>query len=177
MINALFFVVLTLFLLIIQTIILPMSGFFIQTFDLMIIVILFLSLVIAHLSVLLVIAGIGIIMDSLSGAPFGYYLFSYLWLYTIVSLFRQFFFQKSVAFLMVVSIASVLIQQLMFLFSVFITSSDTSPFHFDVSYFIPQLFWAFIIIPPWIMGLDIIYKQWVKLGNMLKYKWEKAREH
>lgn len=175
--NALFFIFFSLFLIVVQTVILPVSNIFVQCFDLMIINILLLSLIINHVGVVIAIIVLGIIMDSLSGVPFGYHLFSYLWIYILVTLFRQLFFQKSVAFLMVISIVSVLIQQLILLFSIFIKTSDTQGFQFDISLFVPQLLWAFIVIPPSIWALDGLYKRWIKMSSVIIQKWEKTREH
>ena len=175
--NAMFFIIFTLFLIVFQTIILPSFSFFIQCFDFMIINVLFLSLISTHYSTILLIIVIGIIMDSMSGVPFSYHLFSYLWTYILVSIFQQLFFQKSVVFLMVIGIITVAIQQGILLFSILLNSSVIGLLSFDFSLFIPQLFWAFVVIPPSIMCLEILYKRWKKMTTSIRSQWQKTREN
>ncbi|MCK5836927.1 MAG: hypothetical protein KAH09_06640, partial [Desulfobacula sp.] len=84
--NAVFFVLFTGVLIILQTIVLPSFDWFSQCFDLMIINVLFLSLVSSHYAMVFAIILIGCIMDSVSGVPFCLHIFSYVWIYIIVYL-------------------------------------------------------------------------------------------
>jgi len=175
--NAVFFIIFSLFLIVIQTIILPSFSLFTQCFDLMIINVLFLCLISTHYSSIFAIIVIGIIMDSMSGVPFSYHLFSYLWTYILVSIFRQLFFQKSVVFLLVVGLVTVTIQQGILLFSILVNTPGNVFLSFDFSLFIPQLFWAFVIIPPSIWCLEVFFKKWKKTVTNIRQQWQKTREN
>ena len=174
--NALFFIFLTLFLVIVQTIILPGFSFFAHCFDLMIINILFLCLVSTRYTTVIAIAVIGIMMDSLSGVPFFYHLFSYLWIYILVYLVRQVLFQHSMVFILVISIVSVAVQQGLLLFSIFVRTSGQQVLEFDFGLLILQLILGFIFIPPGIWLTGVLYRIWKKTGNTIRLKWHKARE-
>lgn len=173
--NALFFILFTLFTIVVQTIILPLLPFFMQTFDLMIINILFMCLVSTHYTIILAIILIGIIMDSISGAPFCFHLFSYLWIYILVYLVQQLLFQKSIIFILVISVVSVAIQQGLLLFSIFVVSSWQSVLDFDYSLLIQQIFFGFAFIPAGVWLADLFHKQWMKTGKTLFRQWHKAR--
>jgi len=75
MMNGLFFVILTVFLIVFQTVIFPSFIWFSQCFDLMIMNIIFLSLVYSHYAVILTIILIGGIMDSIWSGFFSSYFF------------------------------------------------------------------------------------------------------
>lgn len=174
--NALFFILFTLLLIVIQTIILPSTSFFIQSFDLMIINVLFVCLVSSHYITILAIIILGIIMDSLSGIPFGFHLFSYLWIYIIVAIFRQFFFQKSIIFLTIIGVVSIAIQHGLLLFTIFVGTSGKTVIEFDYSLLMRQIFWGFFTIPPSIWFLEYIYNKWKKGTRSFIRQWHKARE-
>ena len=118
--NIFFFISLTLILFVFQTLILPSFSWFSHSFDLLIIEVLYLSLFSKRSSVIIAIILIGALMDSASGVPFFFYIFSYLWIYIVVQLVSQFLFQRSVLFVMVISMVSVMVQQCLLLLTVFI---------------------------------------------------------
>ena len=122
--NVLFFIIFTLFLIVLQTIVLPSFPWFAQCFDLLIIDILFLSLISSHYSIIAAIVVIGCIMDSVSGVPFFYHIFSYLWIYIIVQIVKQLLFQRSIMFILIISIVSILIQHVLLLLSVFVNQGS-----------------------------------------------------
>lgn len=174
--NALFFVLLTLFLIIFQTVLLPSFSFFINCFDLMIINVLFISLISKRRSTIFMIILIGLVMDSIAGVPFTYHLFSYLWIYIIVHLVRQFFFQKSIIFVLIMSVVSVAIQHGLLLLSILVNQKDILIQTIDFGLLFKQLVLGLIIIPPCIWFLDISWKQWKLFVRHLEDQWLKARE-
>ena len=131
--TTLFFIILTLFLIVMQTIILPSFSWFAQCFDLLIINVLFLSLISSHFSMIAVIIIIGCIMDSISGVPFCYHILSYSWVYIIVQLVKQFFFKQSIIFILIISVVSVLIQHGLLLFPVFVNQGCKPVLEFDLT--------------------------------------------
>jgi hypothetical protein len=168
MLNVLFFVILTVFLIIFQTIIFPSFSWFSQCFDLMIMNIIFLSLLSSHYAVILTIIFVGGIMDSISGVPFFHHIFSYLWIYLIVQLFKQFVFQRSVVFILIVSLVSVLIQQGLIVFSVFIGQGREAVWQMDFTLMARQLFWGGLVIPPGVWMMNALRQYWIYLVKMMK---------
>ncbi|NOX32935.1 MAG: hypothetical protein GXP56_04260 [Deltaproteobacteria bacterium] len=166
--NALFFIILTFFLIVIQTVILPGFAFFIQSFDLLIIDVLFLSLISSHYSMIFAIIIIGCIMDSISGVPFCYHIFSYLWIYMIVHIAKQLLFQRSIVFILVISLFSVLIQHGLLLFSVFVTQGYNAVLEFNFSLLIRQVFWGFIFIPAGIFLVNICWQNWIFISKFFQ---------
>jgi cell shape-determining protein MreD len=159
--NAVFFIILTLFLIVIQTVILPSFSWFAQCFDLLIIEILFLSFVSSHYSMVFAIITIGCVMDSISGVPFCYYIFSYLWIYIIVQMVKQLLFQRSTFFVFIISIVSILIQHGLSLFSAFVNQGDNTIWDFNLDILIRQVFWGIVFIPPGIWLLNACWQNWI----------------
>ena len=173
--SALFFIFFTVFLIVVQTIVLPDLPFFMQCFDLMIINVLFLCLVSTRYTTVLSIVVIGVVMDSLSGVPFFYHLFSYLWIYILVYLVRQVLFQRSMVFVLVISMVSVLIQHGLLLFSIFVRTSGQEVLEFDFSLLILQVILGFVFIPPGVWLASAMHRLWMKTGQAFRQKVLKAR--
>ena len=159
--NAVFFVLFTGVLIILQTIVLPSFDWFSQCFDLMIINVLFLSLVSSHYAMVFAIILIGCIMDSVSGVPFCLHIFSYVWIYIIVYLVKQFLFKQSIIFILIISIVSVVIQQGLYVFSIFINHGSHTIRYIDLGLLIRQVFWGFVFIPLGIWLVTICRQNWV----------------
>jgi rod shape-determining protein MreD len=166
--NAIFFAIVTVSLIIFQTILFPSFGWFAQCFDLMIINIIFLSLVYSHYAVILTIILIGCIMDSLSGVAFFHHIFSYLWIYLIVQVFKKFVFKRNFLFILIVSLVSVLIQQGLILFSVFIEKGSEGIGQMEILLMVKQLIWGGVCIPIGVWLLAGFRQYWIYSGNMLK---------
>jgi len=166
--KSLFFILLTFCLIVIQSAILPSFSRFDQCFDLLIIDILFLSLISSHYSMIFAVIIIGCIMDSISGVPFSFHIFSYLWIYMIVQIAKQLVFQKSMIFILIISIASVLIQHGLLLFSVFIKQGSNTILAFDFTLLIRQVFWGFVFIPPGIWLVKVFWQSWIFVTKFIK---------
>ncbi|MCG8683450.1 MAG: hypothetical protein MI892_01130 [Desulfobacterales bacterium] len=94
-------------------------------------------------------------MDSLSGVPFFLHTFTYIWIYLIVQLFRQFVFQRSALFVMVVSLISVSIHQGLILFSVFLAQGEAGVMAMNYGLILRQMIWGLLFIPSgvWLMNV------------------------
>ncbi len=158
--NILFFIFLTFFCLVIQTIVLPSFAWFDQCFDFLIIVVLFLSLISTHYSTVFAIIIIGCIMDSLSGVPFFFHVFSYLWIYLIVDIVKQLLFKQSIIFILIISIVAVIIQHALLFLSVFVQHGSQAVADIDFGLLLSQVFWGFIIIPPSIWLTNFLWQYW-----------------
>jgi len=155
MMNFSFFSIVTLALIICQSILFPGFFWFSQCFDILIIPVLYMSLVYSRYGVILAILVIGGIMDSISGVPFFLHIFSYLWVFFIVQLVKQFVFQRSAMFMIVVSLVAVSIQEGLMIFSVFLSQGQAGVLDLDFSLVIRQMIWGMVIIPPgvWVMNV------------------------
>ncbi|WP_300459051.1 hypothetical protein [Desulfobacula sp.] len=165
--NAVFFILLTVFFMILQTIILPTFDWFPQCFDLMIINVLFLSFISSHYAMAFAIILIGCIMDSVSGVPFCLHIFSYLWIYIIVYLVKQFLFKQSIIFILIISIVSIVIQQGLFVFSIFINHGSRATQFIDLGLLIRQIFWGIVFVPLGIWLVNIFRQKWVLITKAM----------
>ncbi|MCG8618124.1 MAG: hypothetical protein MI802_18075 [Desulfobacterales bacterium] len=175
MMNFSFFFMVTLGLVICQTVVFPEFSWFSQCFDTLIIVVLYLSLAYTGYGAVTAIVGIGILMDSLSGAPFFLHVFSYLWIFLVVQMFKQLVFQRSVLFMMTVSLIAVAIQQVLILFSVFVSHGQPGITAIDYSLVIRQLFWGVLFIPAGVWVTNIFRQNYMVVIRQVRR--EMARKY
>ena len=175
MINFFFFFITTLILIVCQTVIFPAFSWFPQSFDILTINVLYLSLSYRHYGVLAGIVLIGGIMDSISGVPFFLHIFSYLWIYFIVRVFRQFVFQRSVMFIMVVSLISVVIHQGLILFSVFLSHGQTGVMTLDYTLVLRQMVWGILFVPSGVWIIHILRQNYIYF--IRQFRRELARKY
>ncbi len=165
--KALFFIILTVSLIILQSIVFPFFSWSEQCFDLLIIDIFFLSLIATRHTMIFAVIVIGCIMDSISGVPFSYYVLSYLWIYIMVYIARQLFFDQSVIFVICISLLSVIIQHVLLLFSILIRQGSTGFLEFDFDLLIKQVFWGFIFIPLSMWVINIFWVRWKFMTKLI----------
>ena len=158
MMNFIFFFFFTLFLIIIQTVIIPSFSWFSNCFDLMIVNVLYLSLVFPNYWVPFWLVIIGSIMDSLSGAPFFLHSTAYLCIYLIVFFLRRLVFQHSAIFVFLVSFASACIYQGLVMFSIFLLQSQKVIAATDYRLCIGQIIWASVGIPIGVRFLETLHQ-------------------
>ncbi|MCG8563798.1 MAG: hypothetical protein MI747_01825 [Desulfobacterales bacterium] len=160
--NVSFYGVTTLLLIILQTVVLPLfQGPRGGCFDLMLILVLHLSLAYTHYMTVVGLLAMGLLMDSISGAPYFIYTFSYLWVYFIVKLFRQLVFQKSVVFVFVVGMISVVIQEGLMLFSVVINSGPGAvSWQMGMGVLVRQVVFGALVIPPGVWCVNQAHAMW-----------------
>lgn len=166
--NAVFLILLTFFLTVMQTVILPSFSFFSDRFDLLIIAALFLSLMATHHSMVIALVVIGCIMDSMSGVPFFFHIFSYVLIYLIVHLVKRLIFKQSIIFLLIISLMAVLIQHSLLFFSIFVRQEAGTILRFDFLLLAKQAFWGLIIIPPCISILHRYRQNWLAVTKRMK---------
>lgn len=165
--KALFLIILTFFLIILQSTVFPYFSWFDQCFDLLIIDILFLSLIASRHSMIFAVIVVGCAMDSISGVPFYYHVFSYLWIYIMVNIVRQLFFDQSFLFILIISFISVIIQHVLLLFLIFINSGNDFSLEFDFGLLIKQTLWGFIFIPLSIWVINIFWLRWNSMAKLM----------
>ena len=158
MMNFIFFFFFTLFLVIIQTVIIPDFFWFPYCFDLMIINVLYLSLFSQRYWVPFCLIIIGSIMDSLSGSPFFLHTTAYLCIYLIIFFLRRLVFQRSAIFVFIVSLASACIYQGLVIFSVFLLQGHNAIAATDYRLCIGQVIWAAVGIPIGVWFMETVHQ-------------------
>lgn len=118
----------------------------------------------------------GAVMDSVSGVPFFYYIFSYMFIYIIVHLVKQFLFKQSTVFIIVISLVSVLIEHGLLIFTIFIRQGAQGVASFDFKPFLWQAFWGVILIPPGVWALNEALDIWIKVLSGIKKQFIKKIE-
>lgn len=99
-------------------------------------------------------------MDSISGFAFFLNTFSYLLIYMIVALSKRMIFKQSIVFIIIISFTSVIIQNGLIVFSVFISQGIEALLAFDYALIIKQAFWATLLIPPAVLFFQRLRKEW-----------------
>lgn len=166
-INFSFFFTVAFALILFQTVLLPGTVLFTHSFDTLMIVILYMSIVFSHHGVVAAIVVLGGIMDSISGSPFFIHMFSYIWVYIIVQMFRQFVFHGSSLFIIIVSMAGVTVEQMLLLFSVFISQGTAGMSEIDYLMPVKQIVWGGICIPAGVWVLSLLRQNWTVAGRQL----------
>ncbi len=161
MMNFIFFFFSTLGMVLIQTVVLPDFSWFPHCFDLMIINVLYLSLVYPGYWAGFWLMIIGIIMDSLSGAPFFLHTMAYISIYLIIFFLRRLVFPRSTIFVFIVGLASVCIYQALVIFSVFLLQGRNAISAADYSLYIGQVIWAAIGIPMGVWLLETMHQSFL----------------
>ena len=175
MTNFSFFFMAALGLIICQTVVFPAFSWFAQCFDSLIIAVLYLSLVYSGSVGVISIFVIGLVMDSLSGGPFFLHTFSYLWVFMVVQMFKQVVFQRSALFIMTVSLIAVAIQQILMLFSIFVTHGQPGLAGVDYSLVIRQIIWGVLLIPAGVWMTNILRQNY--LFTIRRVRRELARKY
>ncbi|OGR50794.1 MAG: hypothetical protein A3J80_06400, partial [Desulfobacula sp. RIFOXYB2_FULL_45_6] len=110
---------------------------------------------------------IGCIMDSISGVPFFFHIFSYVSIYLIVYLVKRLIFKQSIIFLMIISLMAVLIQHALLLFSIFVRQEADTVLGFDFFLLATQALWGLVLIPPCISILHTCHWKWMSFTKKM----------
>lgn len=156
----LFYIILFILLIIVQTAILPNFPFFSQSFDLLIVNILYMSIVFSSPWLLVVIVLQGCIMDSISGTPFGLYMSAYLWICILVQIMKRFVHSGNIIFLPVISALSVFVENCFLVFFFFVRYGEANFYSQDIMLMVKQMAWAFFIAPLIIWIIHVLQKKW-----------------
>ena len=156
-----------LFLLIVQTTILPNISVLRGMYDLLIPFVIFISICLPIRESLPFTLILGLIMDNLSGSPFGLYLAFYLWLFIGVRFIIRFLRASNKFFLSMVVIVAVLIENL-FMIATFPLFSPTGQLPTDAFLIvIQQLLWSLATGPLFLFSL-------LALAKRFNIQWDSA---
>jgi len=157
-----FYIITLLFLIIVQTVILPCFSLFNQFYDLMIPFIIFFGMFrpVRECAAFVILAGL--VMDSLSGGYFGLYISIYAWLFFIVKWAVKFLQLQHGAILPLALTTGVLMENFILFVAITMSASSDNTVFSDLSVFVAQLVWAVFTGPFLIIGLNRIYCMWVQ---------------
>ncbi|MBF0303621.1 MAG: hypothetical protein HQK73_11320 [Desulfamplus sp.] len=147
MIKFIFYFILSLSLIVIQTSVFPSLSFFSHSFDMLLIIILFLSLMFSSYALILAVFLIGWCMDSLSGAPLGLYTIAYIWIFIMVQVLKKFVHRGNIIFLPFISAFSVMMENGFLFFSFFIRYGREAFSFQELLVALEHSIWAFFLIP------------------------------
>lgn len=154
-------------LVIFQTTILPCFSLFDTFYDLLVLYIVYMGLFFGVREGIPVALITGLIMDSLSGGPFGLYLTTYLWLFIGVRQLVKVFHVSNYILLPVVVTAAILIENVI-LFGIFAMLEPGTQFSSSaINSVVMQIIWAICTGPFVIQFYNFTYKRWNRLFNKL----------
>ena len=154
-------------LVIFQTTILPCLPLFDTFYDLLALYIVYMGVFFGVREGLPVALIAGLIMDSLSGGPFGLYFTVYFWLFIGVRQLIKIFHVSNYILLPFVVAAAVLIENVI-LFGTFVMLEPGAQFSLSaINGVVMQIIWAVCTGPFIIQFYNFIYKRWNRLFNKL----------
>ncbi len=154
-----FFISICLFLLILQTTILPYIPVVQGMYDLLIPFVIFISICLPIRESLPFALALGLIMDNLSGSPFGLYLTFYLWLFIGVRFIIKFLRVSNKFFLSVVVICAVLVENILMI-AIFAFFGPVRQLPVDAVGVVTQQFlWALATGPVFLLSLLVLAKR------------------
>lgn len=142
-----FYPILSLFLVILQTTLVPEIRFFTNCFDLLIINVLYVSLFSSNGFLVLYMVVLGWIMDSLSGAPFGFYISCYVWIYVFVQILRHVIHAGNFIFIPMISVIAIFMEHGFLMFILLVKQEGCSFSSTDLFSMGKQAVVGFFIIP------------------------------
>ncbi len=160
--TVLFYPILSLALVILQTTLVPEIRFVTNCFDLLIINVLYVSLFTSNGFLVLYMMVLGWIMDSLSGAPFGFYISCYVWIYVFVQILRHVIHAGNFIFIPVISVIAIFMEHGFFMFILLVKQEGWSFSSTDLFSMGQQAIVGFFIIP---------FSLWLVHG--CKSRWDK----
>jgi cell shape-determining protein MreD len=142
-----------LFLIILQTTILPHFNAFSGIYDLLIPFVILICIYLPISESLPFVLILGLIMDNLSGSPFGLYLTFYFWLLVGVRWIMTFLQMGNNFFLSLVALAAVLAENILIIGTFALSGSDWQLPADVVKNIALQFFWAMVTVPVFLFCL------------------------
>lgn len=166
-------------LIILQTTILPFFFHVTESYDTVILFILYLGLYRSIWEGLPILLVVGILMDCLSGGPFGIYTTTYIWLYAAIRATIQFLHVNSLIVLPVTIVTGVILENLVVFLTVLMGRSDVSFSYNAVKTVLAQVLWAVVTGPVIFSAIKTLhhgFERWFKM-NMSREKKQSDFKH
>ena len=150
---------------IVQTSIMPLVPLFDRFYDLVCIVVIYLSLFRPVRESLPVILFYGLFMDNLFGGPFGLYLTTYLWLFICIRWLMTFLQLHSYLLLTLVVVFGILLENLIFIGTIAVLKSSPGVPADSVRVIGGQVAWAVFTGPSLLFLFQHLQKRWMRWSS------------
>ncbi|MBI9089753.1 MAG: rod shape-determining protein MreD [Desulfobacterium sp.] len=154
MIRFFFYFGISLALTIVQTSILPGFSVFSQSFDLLFVIVLSLSLRFSHPAIGVAVFLLGCAMDSVSGGPFGLYISAYVWIYILVRSLKSLVHLENIVFLICMSAVAVVVENAFLVFTFVVGKGAQAVCPRDLVFMVKQTVLALILVPLLVLAVD-----------------------
>lgn len=157
--TILFYILVSLCLLVIKTTLTPGLPFFAKFYDLLIPIVIYLSLFRTLREGIPIVLFFGLIMDSLCGGPMGLYMATYIWLYVAMRYLRQVLHAGNIVLFAVAVAGGVAFESFVLLAYMLVLAHDTIVWADAANITMRQIFWALITGPIFMVMISWIQKQ------------------
>ncbi len=145
--TILFYILVSLCLLVIKTTLIPGLPFFSKFYDLLIPIVIYLSLFRTLREGIPIVLFFGLIMDSLCGGPMGLYMATYIWLYVALRYLRQVLHAGNIALFAVAVASGVAFESLVLLVYMLVIAPDAIVTADAANMAVQHIFWALVTGP------------------------------
>ncbi|MGD9009431.1 MAG: hypothetical protein PVG41_16015 [Desulfobacteraceae bacterium] len=157
--TILFYILVSLCLLVVKTTLTPGLPFFDKFYDLLIPIVIYLSLFRTLREGIPIVLFFGLIMDSLCGGPMGLYMATYTWLYVAMRYLRQVLHAGNIVLFAVAVAGGVAFESFVLLLYMLVLVQDTIVWADAAKITIRHIFWALITGPILMVMISWAQKQ------------------
>ncbi|MCP4114056.1 MAG: hypothetical protein GY737_01395 [Desulfobacteraceae bacterium] len=170
MIRFFFYFCLSLVLIVVQTSILPGFSVFSQSFDLLFVIVLSLSLRFSHPGTGVAVFLLGCVMDSVSGGPFGLYISAYVWIYILVRSLKSLVHLENIVFLVCMSAVAVVVENAFLVFTFVVGKGVDAVSSRDLVLMVKQMMLALVVVPLMVLVVDQLERGVTLIAKRLEGK-------
>ena len=157
--TILFYILVSLCLLVIKTTLIPGLPFFAKFYDLLIPIVIYLSLFRTLKEGIPIVIFFGLIMDSLYGGPMGLYMATYIWLYVAMRYLRQVLHAGNIVLFAVAVAGGVVFESFVLLVYMLMLAPDTIVWADTANITMQHISWALITGPIFMVMISWAQKQ------------------
>ncbi|MFC1798765.1 rod shape-determining protein MreD [Thermodesulfobacteriota bacterium] len=173
--SLLFFICLSLSLIVLQTTFLPYLPVFKQFYDLLLPLVLYFGLYRPAREGLIAVFALGLVMDSLSGTPFGLYVTVYFWTFAIVRWGTNYLHVGNQILILIVVAAGIVMENVIFLATLTLLG-HTARLPVDVLRNMGlQLLWGVFTGPLLLVGIRFLHGRFDRWFTQLTVAWKDQR--
>jgi rod shape-determining protein MreD len=104
----------------------------------------------------------GLLLDSLSGGPFGIYVTIYFWLFVGINWITQYLHAKNLILLLVFIVVGVLFEHFISIGVAFIIHKNLTFTLFAINVAKRQILWSLVAGPLLVFGLSLMHQRWMQ---------------
>ena len=163
--NGIFHILLGFFLILLQTVFCFQFHFIQFPYNLVLSFIVFISLFRPVKEGLAPTVIIGLLLDGMSGVPFGAYVVAFLWIFVFLKWLTTFFHARSLLVLILSSLIAVIIENIISLYTFTLLDFQNVVTTIRIHSVIKQMLWAGLMGPLMIVMIDYFFYRWTLLGK------------